>query len=322
MLQNFADLEDAAGSEAKLWLLIGKDFAMSLGSQFSGSRLGRYVSGFSMALVLLFAIGYALRGPTTAHAKDWSKLAIAGSLNFMPYAGRNASGWPIGFDIDVTNNLCARMRATCTIEDHYPMSLATDLNAGKYDAVIGALSIPPKRSEEVDFSRAYALPPFTFAVQKNDPLADMPSTRVSLDDVPATEAMVKELTPYLTGKKIGVRHWSVQEDLLNTYFKGITAQTRTTREAILKVQTGQLDAALSFTSFFVSALAEPGGDRLTLAGPQMTGGPLGRGLGIALRKTDPELKDRFDKAIREAQADGTLKRLSLKWFKTDISPPN
>src|SRR5262249_9365256 len=43
MLQNFADLEDAAESKAKLWLLIGKDLAMSLMSHFFGSRLGRYV---------------------------------------------------------------------------------------------------------------------------------------------------------------------------------------------------------------------------------------------------------------------------------------
>jgi hypothetical protein len=34
MLQNFADLEDAAETKAKLWLLIGKDLAMSLMSHF------------------------------------------------------------------------------------------------------------------------------------------------------------------------------------------------------------------------------------------------------------------------------------------------
>jgi hypothetical protein len=64
MLQNFADLEDAAASQAALWLLIGKDLTMSLGSQFFGSRLGRYVVGVFVAWILLFAIGYVLRGPT------------------------------------------------------------------------------------------------------------------------------------------------------------------------------------------------------------------------------------------------------------------
>jgi hypothetical protein len=43
MLQNFADLEDAATSKAQLWLLIGKDLTMSLIPHFFGSRLGNYV---------------------------------------------------------------------------------------------------------------------------------------------------------------------------------------------------------------------------------------------------------------------------------------
>jgi hypothetical protein len=67
LLQNFADLEDAAASPAELWLLIGKDLAMSLASQFLGSRLGRYVIGVFVAWILFFMIGYFLRGPTPGH---------------------------------------------------------------------------------------------------------------------------------------------------------------------------------------------------------------------------------------------------------------
>jgi hypothetical protein len=67
MLQNFADLESVAESQARLWLLIGKDLAMSLISQFFGSPLGRYVIGVFVAWMLLFAIGYLFRGPTPGH---------------------------------------------------------------------------------------------------------------------------------------------------------------------------------------------------------------------------------------------------------------
>jgi hypothetical protein len=67
MLQNFADLEDAAASKAALWLLIGKDLTMSLISHFLGSRLGRYVIGVFVAWILLFAFGYFFHGPTPGH---------------------------------------------------------------------------------------------------------------------------------------------------------------------------------------------------------------------------------------------------------------
>jgi octopine/nopaline transport system substrate-binding protein len=78
---------------------------------------------------------------------------------------------------------------------------------------------------------------------------------------------------------------------------------------------------LASTSYFVSTLAKPGGDQMVLAGPLFTGGLLGKGTGIGLRKGDTDLKAMLDRALGEAKADGTIKALSIKWFKTDISPP-
>jgi hypothetical protein len=66
MLQNFADLEEAE-SKAKLWLLIGKDLAMSLMSQFFETRLGHYVIAVLATWILIFVIGYFFHGPTPGH---------------------------------------------------------------------------------------------------------------------------------------------------------------------------------------------------------------------------------------------------------------
>jgi hypothetical protein len=67
MLQNFADLEDAAASKVALWLLIGKDLTMSLISHFFASRLGNYVVAVLVTWILLFVIGYFFRGPTPGY---------------------------------------------------------------------------------------------------------------------------------------------------------------------------------------------------------------------------------------------------------------
>ena len=64
MLQNFADLEDAGESKSRLWLLIAKDLAMSLMSQFFGSRLGHYVIAALVTWLLIFVLGYLVHGPT------------------------------------------------------------------------------------------------------------------------------------------------------------------------------------------------------------------------------------------------------------------
>jgi hypothetical protein len=67
MLQNFADLEDAATSKAALWLLIGRDLAMSLVSHFFASRLGHYVISVLIAWILIFTVGYFRYGSTPGH---------------------------------------------------------------------------------------------------------------------------------------------------------------------------------------------------------------------------------------------------------------
>jgi hypothetical protein len=67
MLQNFADLEDAAASKAAFWLLIGKDLTMSLMSHFIASRLGKYVIGVLVAWLSIFVIGYFAHGSTPGH---------------------------------------------------------------------------------------------------------------------------------------------------------------------------------------------------------------------------------------------------------------
>ena len=44
----------------------------------------------------------------------------------------------------------------------------------------------------------------------------------------------------------------------------------------------------------------------------------GPGVGAAFRPDDTELKDMFNRAIAEADADGTFSRLQARYFKEDI----
>jgi hypothetical protein len=64
MLQNFADLENAAESKARLWPLIGRDLTISVISQFFVSRLGGYVIAVVVTWPLIFVTGYFFYGPT------------------------------------------------------------------------------------------------------------------------------------------------------------------------------------------------------------------------------------------------------------------
>jgi len=264
----------------------------------------------------------ALAAP--AFAKDWTKVVIATEGAYAPYNMHAPDGKLVGFEIDLAADLCGRLKITCEFVAQDWDGIIPGLNAGKYDAIMSGMSITDKRLQVIDFSRSYSVSPTTFAVPKASTLAQMPATgtRVSLDDKAATEAAMKSLAPALKGKIVGVQVATIQADMLNTYFKDVVEirTYKTTEEHDLDLQAGRVDAALASTSYFVSTLGKPGGDKLVLAGPLFTGGLLGRGTGIGLRKSDPELKVMFDRAINAAIADGTVRTLSLKWFKTDISP--
>jgi len=274
--------------------------------------------------VTCLAIGALLAQP--AAAKDWKKVVIATEGAYAPYNMHAPDGTLIGFEVDLAMDVCKRVNLACEFVAQDWNGIIPGLNAGKYDAIMSGMSITDKRMEVIAFSRNYSSAPTTFAVLKSSKLAALPETgkRVSLDDKAAVDAAVAELTPLLKGRIVGVQVSTIQADMLKAYFKDLVEIRTypTTEEHDLDLQAGRVDAALASTSYFVSTLGKPGGDKMVLAGPLFTGGLLGRGAGIGLRKGDPELKALLDKGIGEALADGTIKALSLKWFKTDISPPS
>jgi octopine/nopaline transport system substrate-binding protein len=259
-----------------------------------------------------------------AQAKDYKKIVIATEGAYPPYNMHAPNGELIGFEIDLGNDLCRRMQIQCSWVAQDWDSMIPALNAGKFDAVMDGMSITPQRLKAIDFSEPYTQSPTTFLVLKDGPLAKLPGTdeRVSLDDKSGTDKAIAEITPMLKGKTVGVQVATIQYNLLETYLKNVvTIRTyKTTEEHDLDLAAGRIDAALASTSYFMSTLSKPGGDKFIEVGPLFTGGLLGKGTGVGIRKSDPELVAMFNKAIDAAKKDGTIRTLSMKWFKTDISP--
>lgn len=72
--------------------------------------------------------------------------------------------------------------------------------------------------------------------------------------------------------------------------------------------------------YLVTAVEKSTNSDMIITGPRFQGGMLGAGSSVGLRKEDAALKARFDEAIHAAIDDGTIKRLSEKWFGFDLTP--
>jgi octopine/nopaline transport system substrate-binding protein len=274
------------------------------------------------ALLSIMVISSALI--SEAAAGDWKRIKIGTEGAYPPWNYVDDTGKLVGFEIELAKDLCARMNAECEIVTHKWRGIIEGLNHGKYDAIMAAMSITEPRKEKVSFSRSYADTPNIFVVRKDNPLAGFQSEleHLTLDDIsPAEQGALDALIKALTGKKIGVQVSTINQKFADAYL-GEHADIRIydfQHTVDLELYQGRLDALIGGMAYWVPLLKSEQGREYKIIGPKMTGGPFGKGIGVAVRKKDPELVEMFSRAIESSIRDGTLKTLAIEWFGFDTS---
>jgi octopine/nopaline transport system substrate-binding protein len=278
---------------------------------------------FALAPVVL-ALGLA---GNAASAKDWTTASIAFEGAYEPWNLTKPDGTIDGFEPELAKDICARAKIECKFIAQDWDGMMAGLAAGKFDIIMDALSITPDRQKVIDFSKPYANTPAVFAVNKKGPLANLAGTGTLLKldisgEGPGGKEAIAALRKALTGKSIGIQTATVYSDFVYKNFKDVATirEYKTSPEHDLDLIAGRIDAAFDDATYFTSAFAKPDNADLAFSGPEFGGQIWGPGEGLGIRKTDADLTAKFDAAIAAALADGTIKKLSLKWFKLDVSP--
>ncbi|MGD8972005.1 MAG: transporter substrate-binding domain-containing protein [Desulfobacterales bacterium] len=257
-------------------------------------------------------------------AGDWEKIKIATEGAYPPWNDIDASGNLVGFEIELAKELCTRMNATCEIIPQKWRGIIKGLNAGKYDAIMAAMSITEDRKKLVNFSRNYAGTPNVFVVRKDHPLANFRSDlkQLTLDDISPTEqAALDAIFKAFKGKIIGVQVATTHAKFADQYM-GDHAEIRIydfQHTIDLDLYQGRLDSVIGDFAYWLPLIESEQGKDYKIVGPHMTGGPFGGGVGVAVRKKDQDLADMFSRAIEEAIKDETIKKMAIKWFNYDAS---
>ena len=279
----------------------------------------------SALAVIGLGLGVAGLLVTAAAGRDWTTVRIATEGAYPPWNYTTADGKLEGYDVDVANALCDRMKVTCTIEAQDWDGMLPALNAGKFDAIVAAMAPNDDRRKVVDFTTQYALGPRSFVALKGTPLAEIPAQDMLFDlkkSPEETKAALDRLRPLLSGKVIGVQSSTTHAVFMDTYLKGDVEirEYKTTDQILLDLNSGRIDATFDDLAYLTSQTETEAGKDLVFFGPHFDGGVLGEGSAIPIRKEDADLRAKFDAAINSLAADGTLRELSLKWFKIDVSP--
>ncbi|WP_267939862.1 transporter substrate-binding domain-containing protein [Paraburkholderia flagellata] len=280
------------------------------------------------SLVKAIAGALALTAVTTAvpaHAAQGRTVNIALEGSYEPWNLTRPDGTLDGFEPELARNLCARMHVQCRLVAQDWDGLIPGLNGGKFDVIMDALSISDERKKAIAFSTPYANTPAVFASACPGILSKIPSNGALLKlsgDPAQVKPMVDVLRKSLKGKTIGIVTGSVYSNFINENFKDVATirEYKSAPDHDIDLTSGRIDVAFDDAAYYASALSKPGNSSLCLTGPRIGGAIWGDGEALGLRKSDTDLKTMFDRAISEALADGTLKRLSEKWFKTDVTP--
>ncbi|MBM3546102.1 MAG: transporter substrate-binding domain-containing protein [Alphaproteobacteria bacterium] len=251
------------------------------------------------------------------------KVKIATEGAYAPWNFVNSQGKLEGFELELGAELCKRAKFDCEFVAQDWDGIIPSLQAKKYDAIMAGMNITPRRLETINFTTAYAAGAHGFMVLKSSPLAKMPGGEYNLTkDLAAAEKAINELKPMLKGKILGVQGSTTNLAWAEKYFKDVAEirEYKTTEQHDLDLAAGRLDATVGAHSAAKATMETATGKDMMIAGPGFSGGMLGLGVAVGLRKEDADLKTAFDDAVKSAIDDGTIKKLSEKWFKVDMTP--
>jgi octopine/nopaline transport system substrate-binding protein len=262
---------------------------------------------------------------TSAYAKDWKSVTIATEGAYEPWNLTLPGGKLGGFEVEMMENICARIKITCKLSVQNWDGMIAGLNAGKYDVIMDAIVITQDRMKEISFSREYALTSASLVTKDPKFLAEATGAAASIrlgTDAKSIRAAVEPLRAALKGKTIGIASGTAYTKFMDEHFKDVATIREYTAspDAILDLKAGRIDVVFDDVTFFSSIFSKPENKGLRFAGPKISGKVLGEGEALGFRHADADLKAKFDQAIKDTFADGTMKKLYAKWFKLDLTP--
>ncbi|WP_192179989.1 transporter substrate-binding domain-containing protein [Mesorhizobium amorphae] len=278
-----------------------------------------------MRIPLAIAVSIAsLMSAFPASAESERVISIASEGASPPWDGTDANGQLYGYDIDVGQELCRRIEIKCTFVPQDWDGIIPALLVGKFDVIMSGMAITEKRKQSIAFSIPYAAGFNQFVVRKDLGLdAGDTKEKVNLSTIGDKEkATIERLRSTLAGKAIGALRSSNSEAVVKEILGDVvTIRSYDSLDNMkLDLAAGRIDGGLADYFTWRDFLETPSGSDAVFFGPELKGGLWGPGVGAGMRKDDTELLAKFNAAIDAATKDGTIKALSLKWFKSDISP--
>ena len=196
-----------------------------------------------------------------------------------------------GFDVEVARAVAKKIGYKVEFTTTSFDGLFGQLTSNKVDIIASSVAITDERKQTYDFSTPYATFQYGVTVKKASSLS-------SIDE--------------LSGKTLAATVGSNQIKVLNKFNPEINIQTFDDREAAISaVVNGQVDGYSNAKTILAAVIKQKNLDLKILKG-----NGLGQeNIGITFKKGENKaLREKINKAIKELLKDGTISKLSKKFF--------
>lgn len=240
---------------------------------------------------------------TTADAKDESsdkEITVVATGSFYPISYTDDDGNLTGFEVEALKEVCKRadIAINWELSDDYT-TMFGGVDSGLYDTIVGQVSVTDERKETYQFTDVYAENSIRMCVRADDPAE-------SIDD--------------LQGRKVCIEFGTVLQDFFDKYNSEHSADEQiecveTTGSPYEELEVGHFDA-FPITELSFDSVMEKGEYDFKLIGDPII---IDYQAWPFAKDADPEIIKAINKSIKEMQDDGTLSKLSEKFYGRDVT---
>lgn len=241
------------------------------------------------------------------------KLLVATNDDYKPQSFQDSDGRWSGFDVEVAREIAARLKVSVEFVTPPWELVVSGRWRGRWDIAVNSMAATKSRAKRLEFAAAYYFTPVRVAVFKSDrrfgKLDDLNSVVIGVCDGCSYQA-------YMNG----------QLDLLKEFAATATYKMKQNQaqaypdewaagEALGPQGSSEIDAVMAAEPTLMAMMNE--GYPMKL----LKGHVFNEPLAVAAEKREYALSARLERIIQEMDADGTIRRLSEKWFGADYSRP-
>lgn len=218
--------------------------------------------------------------------------------SFPPLGFRDENNEIVGYDIDLAREVASRLGLTLVCQPIDWSVKEMELNTGKIDCIWNGLTMTAERKASMACTEPYLANAQVVVVRNGSGIEKLAD---------------------LQGKTVGVQAGSSAQDAIDNAgdFKKSLKKIVEFKEnitALNDLEVGNLDGVvmdLVVAGYSISQGNKPLSILSEKLAPEQ--------YGVAFSRKNKALRDKVWKTLKEMQADGTVSKISIKWFGTDIS---